>query len=346
MVKAEDFQLQELFFSADGIYASLFVALIATCIEGFFGYPPWISRRIQHPVVWIGSLIAKLETVLNREELSPWLKRIFGCITTLLVACVVLAVTLPIAIACRLAGPVGWLIEALLASSLLAQRSLHDHVLRVAQGLSLSGARGLQAGRTELAHIVGRDPRVLDRHGVARAAIESLAENYSDGVLAPMFWLAVGGLPGAAVYKAINTLDSMIGYKSPRFIDFGKCAARLDDVSNFIPARLAASLICAAAGASANISGQRACAAVRKDARKLESPNAGWPEAAFGGALNLALIGPMSYNGVISDKPWIGGSNRRAEHHDIRSALQLYRRVCAFGMLGIGLIISLFQLAF
>ena len=188
--------------------------------------------------------------------------------------------------------PFGFIVVAILASSLIAQRSLYEHVARVADALERDG---LDAGRRAVSQIVGRDPDALDEAGVARAAIESLAENFSDGVVAPVFWLAVGGLAGGAAYKAINTADSMIGHRTPRHEDFGFAAARLDDLVNLPASRLAALLIVLASGASARRTPGRA---VWRDARKHRSPNAGWPEAAMAGALGLSLAGPRVYGGV------------------------------------------------
>jgi adenosylcobinamide-phosphate synthase len=195
------------------------------------------------------------------------------------------------------------------------------HVKAVADGLDRDG---LASGRRAVAMIVGRDPDRLDEAGVARAAIESLAENFSDGVVAPLFWLGLAGLPGAAAYKAANTADSMIGHRSERYRDFGFAAARFDDLVNLPASRLAALWIALAAGARAG----EAFAAVRRDARKHRSPNAGWPEAAMAGALRLQLAGPRVYAGVCVDDAFMGAGRREANAKDIRRALRLYVRAC------------------
>jgi adenosylcobinamide-phosphate synthase len=212
---------------------------------------------------------------------------------------------------------------ALIASTLIAQRSLHDHVERVATALEQEGLAG---GRQAVSQIVGRDPDALDEAGVARAAIESLAENFSDGVVAPVFWLAIGGLAGGAAYKAINTADSMIGHRTPRHSDFGFAAARLDDLVNLPASRLSALLIVLAAAISNNASASNAWTAVWRDARHHRSPNAGWPEAAMAGALGLSLAGPRVYGGVTVDDATMGDGRREAGAQDIRAALALYRR--------------------
>ena len=212
--------------------------------------------------------------------------------------------------------PFGFVVVAILASTLLAQRSLHEHVARVADALERDG---LDAGRRAVSQIVGRDPEALDEAGVARAAIESLAENFSDGVVAPVFWLAVGGLAGGAAYKAINTADSMIGHRTPRHQDFGFAAARLDDLVNLPASRL----VGAADRAARRCRMRRRAGLDRGLARRAEhrSPNAGWPEAAMAGALGLALAGPRVYGGMMVDDATMGNGRRDADAQDIRAAL-------------------------
>jgi len=289
-------------------------------VEVFAGYPDRLYRAIGHPVTWIGRLIAALDANLNRESASDAARRGAGVLAVLilLAACAGIA-----ALVQWLAGPaLGIALVAILASSLIAQRSLGSHVAAVADALDKGG---IAAGRTAVSHIVGRDPQSLDEAAVARAAIESLAENFSDGVVAPVFWLAAGGLPGGVAYKAINTADSMIGHRTPRHGAFGWAAARLDDVVNLPASRLAALLIVAAAWLERDASARAAWVAVSSDARKHRSPNAGWPEAAMAGALGLALAGPRSYGGVVVDDAIMGeGGRRETTAADIRRALQLY----------------------
>ncbi|RTL87784.1 MAG: cobalamin biosynthesis protein CobD [Hyphomicrobiales bacterium] len=296
------------------------VALAALAIEAGAGYPDSLFRRIGHPVTWIGALIGALDRRLNRESDTSARRRAKGVAALMLVAALPLAAGVVIERLCE-ALPFGWLLAALLASSLLAQRSLYDHVAAVAQGLS----RGLDEGRREVAKIVGRDVAALDEAGVARAAIESLAENFSDGVVAPALFLALFGLPGALVYKAVNTADSMIGHKSDRHLAFGWAAARCDDLLNLVPARVAAGLIVATAAAIPAASAKGALDAARADAARHASPNAGWPEAAMAGALGLALGGPRAYHGATVDGALLGRGRREATAVDIFRGLMIYK---------------------
>ena len=225
----------------------------------------------------------------------------------------------------RLMGPVVALAAGgVLASSLLAQRSLDSHVLDVARGLETGGVAG---GRAAVAHIVGREVGALDEAGVCRAAIESLAENFSDGVVAPLFWMVVAGLPGALAYKAVNTADSMIGHRTPRHEAFGWAAARCDDLVNLPASRLSVVWLVAAA-ALLGQSPAAALATVRRDARHHRSPNAGWPEAAMAGALGIRLSGPRVYDGVPVEERWVGEGRAALSARDIRAALRLYRTAC------------------
>jgi adenosylcobinamide-phosphate synthase len=219
----------------------------------------------------------------------------------------------------------GLLISGLLSSTLMAQRSLAEHVRAVADALENGG---LSAGRDAVSQIVGRDKNTLDEAGVSRAAVESLAENFSDGVAAPLFWLVVGGLPGAALYKAINTADSMIGHKSDRYLAFGWAAARADDLANLPASRLAALWIVLAALLTPKASGVEALKATLRDARLHRSPNAGWPEAAMAGALGLKLGGPRIYSGAIVEDHWMGRGRAKLTSSDIRAALRVYRAAC------------------
>jgi len=218
--------------------------------------------------------------------------------------------------------PFGLIGAAVVASTLVAQRSLYQHVSRIADALESGGIR---AAREAVSHIVGRDTETLDEAGVARAAIESLAENFSDGVVAPVIWMIIAGLPGAAIYKAINTADSLIGHQSPRYQAFGWAAARLDDLINLPASRLSVFLIIAAAAVTKESSAPAAWRAVRRDARHHRSPNAGYPEAAMAGALDLALAGPRTYDGVLVEDAFMGDGRRAAKATDIRAALAVYR---------------------
>ena len=298
------------------------LTLAALLIEAVVGYPDRLVRSIGHPVTWIGRLIRALERNCNSDTAEPARRRALGLITVLLIVSIVAVVALAIERGLLLL-PFGLIGVGVLASALIAQRSLHEHVVRVADALDKTGVTG---GREAVSHIVGRDVAVLDVAGVARAAIESLAENFSDGVVAPVFWMLIAGLPGAAVYKAVNTADSMIGHRTPRYQAFGWAAARLDDLLNLPASRLSAFLIIAAATVTPRASASGAWRAVRRDAGRHRSPNAGYPEAAMAGALGLALAGPRSYGGVRVDDALMGDGRRAADAGDIRAALGLYRR--------------------
>jgi adenosylcobinamide-phosphate synthase len=298
------------------------LTFLALLIELMVGYPDWLVRAIGHPVSWTGRLIGALDTAWNRADDDEQTRRAFGVLCVLALILVAGAVSWAFQRG-LLALPLGIVVLAVLASTLLAQRSLYAHVARVADALERDG---LAAGRAAVAHIVGRDTAVLDEAGVARAAIESLAENFSDGVVAPAFWMAVAGLPGAAVYKALNTADSMIGHRTPRHAAFGWAAARLDDLVNLPASRLSALLLVAAAGFDDRAAAAAAWRAVRRDAHRHRSPNAGFPEAAMAGALGLALAGPRVYGGVRVEDALMGDGRREASAGDIRRALRLYRR--------------------
>lgn len=303
----------------------LILLLLALTLEGGGGYPQAVYQRIGHPVTWMGNLIARLERHFNRPELPPDQRRRNGvlALAILLGICGTIAWILHSALWSQwILGP---LLLALCAAPLLAQRSLYDHVERVADALSEDG---LAAGRVAVSQIVGRDPDGLDEPAVSRAAIESLAENFSDGVVAPAFWLGAAGLVGGVLYKAINTADSMIGHKSERYIDFGWASARLDDLVNLPGSRLAAFWLIAAATITPGARPRDAYQAVRRDAGKHRSPNAGWPEAAMAGALGLKLNGPRNYQGQLVDDAYMGDGRSDATSADIEQALLLYRNAC------------------
>lgn len=307
--------------------ALLLAALLA---EALLGYPDWLYRAIRHPVVWAGRAIAALDRGLNRPAWGDGARRAAGVLATLLL--VAGAVALGWAFQSLVRDGLGLppmaalVTEALLASTLLAQRSLHRFVAAVPAALE---AGGLPAGRAAVSHIVGRDPDSLDGAGVSRAAIESLAENLSDGVVAPAFWLAVGGLPGLLAYKVVNTADSMVGHLTPRHRCFGWAAARLDDLVNLPASRLTALLLAGVAALSPGRSGRAALRAVARDAGKHRSPNAGWPEAAMAGALGLRLAGPRTYGKERVEDAWMGDGRADATAADIRAALALYRHALA-----------------
>jgi adenosylcobinamide-phosphate synthase len=275
-------------------------------------------------VTWIGSLIAALERRWNVVTRTPAQRRKGGQ-AVVAVLLLVSAATGGIALLILpLHSIVGLILLAILCSSLIAQRSLHEHVAAVATALETAG---LEAGRQAVSQIVGRDPDQLDESAVCRAAIESLAENFSDGIVAPVLWLAALGPAGGIAYKAINTADSMIGHMNDRYADFGRAAAILDDWINLPASRLSALLVAAAALTQAGASAKAALAAVRRDAKHHRSPNAGWPEAAMAGALGISIAGPRHYSGVLTeDREMNEGGRRHLGPADIRRALDLYRR--------------------
>jgi len=306
------------------------LAALSLAIEALVGYPDALFARVGHPVTWIGRLIATLDARLNVASDSFGRRRARGVLALLilLAAAIVAGAALTAALG-RL--PMGGLISAIAASSLLAQRSLDAHVADVEQGL----ARSLDDGRRMVAKIVGRDVTQLDEAGVARAAIESLAENFSDGVVAPALALAFFGLPGGIVYKAVNTADSMIGHKSERYLAFGAAAARFDDLLNLVPARLSAVLLALAACFGSDTAPRAALAVAWRDARRHASPNAGWPEAAMAGALGLTLGGPRAYGATWHEGATLGDGRRDATIHDIGRARALYRRAAHALWMGI-----------
>jgi adenosylcobinamide-phosphate synthase len=290
---------------------------VAMAVDALLGWPEALFARIGHPVTWLGRLIGAIDTAWNRPSASPALRRAAGASAALAVIAV--------------AAAVGWMLQSVLASSwigtvlvgilawpLVALRSLHDHVAAVANPLR---AGDIAAAREAVARIVGRDPTALDEAGIARATIESLAENASDGIVAPVFWGALFGLPGIFGYKAINTLDSMIGHRTERHEAFGWAAARIDDVANFIPARLSGFLFVLLAP-----NRSQALSCMTRDANRHRSVNAGWPEAAMAGALGVRLSGPRIYHGSITNEPWLNEGARDPHPADVDHGISIYRR--------------------
>jgi len=294
------------------------VALAALALDAAIGWPGALYRRIGHPVGLFAQTIGACEALWNRPERGANTRRALGVLTVLLLV-ILTGGTGWIAQRLLLAylGAWGWLAVALLAWPALAQRSLFDHVRPVAKALQTDD---LPAARHAVGRIVGRDTASLDEPGIARAAIESLAESFCDGVVAPLFWLLLLGLPGIWTYKAINTADSMIGHREPRWRAFGWAAARTDDLLNLVPARLSGLLLC--------LVGPGGWRTLWRDHGKHASPNAGWPEAAMAGALGLRLAGPIAYDGMMHAKPWIGDGRSDAQAGDIARALHLYVRAC------------------
>lgn len=300
------------------------VVLIALGLDALIGDPARVWRRLAHPVIVAGAAIGGLDKRLNRLELDERVRRRRG--VWALIVLLSGAAAVGFLLTWTFGGiPYGVLIEGTIASILIAQRSLYTHVAAVRAAFE---AGGLAAAREAVSMIVGRDPKRLDQAGVSRAAIESCAENFSDGVVAPAFWCLLLGLPGLFAYKALNTADSMIGHKTERHLAFGRASARLDDWANFVPARLSGLMIVIAAALTGR-SAKAALSAMRRDARLHASPNAGWPEAAMGGALGIALGGPRIYSGAVVDDPWMNAGGREtATPSDIAAALKLFCWAC------------------
>mgnify|MGYP000867454663 CR=1 FL=1 len=307
------------------MYASL--ALAGLAVEAMCGYPRWLFRAVGHPVSWIGRLIAWCDKAWNRPGHTFARRRLAGIAALVLWLATAAAASLALVVVIQhlFPEPLAVVVLGILASAFIAQRSLDEHVRAVTDALETGT---LDEARHAVARIVGRDTTVLDTHAVSRAAIESLSENFSDGVVAPVFWLVVGGLPGAALYKTVNTADSIIGHTSERHLAFGWAAARLDDLVNLPASRLSALWIALAASLLPSASGRGALSAVCRDAPRHRSPNAGWPEAAMAGALGLRLAGPRIYGGETVDDHWMGTGRPDATAADIRRALRVYRLAC------------------
>jgi adenosylcobinamide-phosphate synthase len=299
----------------------------ALLLDRLVGDPDWLWRRLAHPVVLFGAMIGWCDRTFNRRRLGDETLKASGA----LVICGLLAWSLVCGWLLHwLFGQIGLfglLLETILVAVFLAQKSLADHVSRVASGLR-SG--GLDGGRRAVAMIVGRDPETLDAPAVCRAAIESLAENFSDGVVAPAFWYAVLGLPGLLAYKMLNTADSMIGHKSPKYLHFGWASARLDDIANLPAARLSILLIAVGAWfAKGRKAARNALGTAFRDHGLHRSPNSGWPEAAMAGALDLQLAGPRIYAGALVNEPMINGSGRPvATAADVDTGVSVFYGAC------------------
>ena len=310
--------------------SGFFIVIAALAFDALIGDPDWLWRRPGHPVAWIGALIGVLDRGLNREDRSQQQRKTAGIAGTAVM--VVLSAAVGVLVQTTVQQlPMGNLAVALIASIFIAQRSLYQHVARVRSAFAEGGLAG---ARKAVARIVGRDPEQLDEAGICRAAIESCAENFSDGVVAPVFWLALLGLPGLIAYKTINTADSMIGHRTERYVSFGWAAARLDDLVNLVPARLSAVLLASAAPiAGGAIS--TSLRVVRRDASKHRSPNAGWPESAMAGALGVALAGPRRYATHMVEDPFLNAeATSQVVPDDIGRALDLYAAACVIEAAG------------
>jgi adenosylcobinamide-phosphate synthase len=290
--------------------AGLMALVLAMVLDALLGEPKWLWSRLPHPAVVIGRAVGLLDARMNDDTRGAGA----FAVSIMLVGAIALGLMLMVL-------PGIWA-EVIVGAVLLAQKSLVEHVQRVGDALRLS----LGEARRAVAMIVGRDVRDMDAPAVARGAIESAAENLSDGVIAPAFWFAIGGLPGLLAYKIVNTADSMIGYRTPKYENFGWAAAKLDDILNWIPARLTALLIW-------GITRRGSWGNIAADASLHRSPNAGWPEAAMAPALGVSLSGPRSYDGVIEDFDWVHAEGRKdAGPDDIDGAVDMLWKAWALGL--------------
>ncbi len=338
------------FVLSDSYFAATFmIAFLALLIDALVGDPDWIWRKLPHPVVWIGAFISLLEKNLNLPLTLPptsqdtHIIRFRGMLMPLylIIASVVIGALLQKLLFDLGIG--GIIATGLIASVFIAQRSLSDHVYRVWQPLSNGD---MHEARKAVSMIVGRDPEQLDEAGIARASIESTAENFSDGVVAPLFWLLIGGLPGLFAYKAINTADSMIGHKNERYQYFGWASAKLDDVVNLIPARISMFLLLFGGKFKPKRLEERQTSSalwsnvtkIWADAPKHRSPNAGWPEGAMAYQLDIALSGPRVYGDRVSAEPYVNeGGRKDIGAYEIKSALSIYAWACGLEICAVGI---------
>ncbi|MDR7027778.1 adenosylcobinamide-phosphate synthase CbiB [Rhizobium rosettiformans] len=306
----------------------LLILLAAIGLDRIVGDPPWLWQRVPHPVVIFGKGIDLFEKRLNTGAFTPEGRRLNGVFTIVALLALSILFGMLLSMIFHHLGFLGMILEIIVVAVFLAQKSLGDHVQAVADGLLRNG---LEGGRQAVAMIVGRDPKTLNESGVSRAAIESLSENFADGVVAPVFWYLIAGLPGILAYKMLNTADSMIGHKNERFLQFGWASARLDDLANWPAARLSAGFIAVAAllrlGAGA---GRRSLSAALRDSGLHRSPNSGWPEAAMAGALDLQLAGPRVYGGIRVSEPMMHAAGRAdAGPQDILSGIRVFYTACS-----------------
>lgn len=303
--------------------ADPWLVLAAALVEGVLGYPDRLHERIPHPVAWIGAALSGFERRWNLRRFGEGRRRLLGGLTLAIIVAIAAIAGHAVEAVAAMWRPWGVAVVVAAGALGLAARSLWDHVSAVKAAL---GAGDLARARTAVARIVGRDTHTLDAGEVAAAALESLAESLCDGVIAPLFWFLVGGLPGLFAYKAINTADSLIGHREPRWRAPGWAAARTDDLANLLPARIAGLAICLVAG--------RGWGTMTRDAPRHASPNAGWPEAAMAGALCVRLGGAVAYDGVDTSRP-VFGEGRAVQSADLASGLGLYARVLALGAVGL-----------
>lgn len=308
---------------------SLIAAVVlALLLDAYFGEPEKLYARMKHPVVLMGETIGMLSARLNAGN-ARWLKGILTVAVLVIVGGLIGRIIAAV--------PDFRLLEVAIAAMLLAHKSLMSHVREVAEALQNS----LIEGRAAVGKIVGRDTAEMSETHVARASIESAAENFSDGVIAPAFWFLILGLPGIIIYKLVNTADSMIGYRTEEYEEFGWGAAKLDDLMNWIPARITGGLICAVHRS------RDAMMVMYEDAPLHRSPNAGWPEAALAGVLKVALAGPRSYDGSLTQDLYVNPHGRRdLDSLDILEAIEALERCWRAMVIGLGVLAVLVFLIF
>ncbi len=309
------------------MFDPLFILLFALVLDWYFGEPDALWSRLPHPIVLFGKAVSFADRRLNKFSHSDQEQYKNGALAISLLLFGALMSSFLIEKIVSHLGLFGFFIELFVVFVLLAQKSLVDHVEAVATGLKDGG---LEGGRKAVGMIVGRGPGSLDKSGVSRAAIESLAENYSDGVLAPAFWYAVFGLPGLIIYKMINTADSMIGYRNEKYLWFGRIAAQIDDLANWLPARLSAILIAIGSGLLGGVSRFKYSLIVAlQDSGLHRSPNAGWPEAAMAGGADIALGGPRTYPGEVVQQAYLNSSGKRdLDAEEITRTIKIFALAC------------------
>ncbi len=317
--------------------ATFLILLAALVLDWFVGEPKALWERVPHPVVLFGKLVEFADHKLNKSVDLDERRFKSGCVAISALILGALIAALVIQFILGLLGFPGAVLETLIVFVFIAQKSLADHVDAVSRALREEGVDG---ARKAVSQIVGRDPEYLDRSGVCRAAIESLAENFSDGVVAPAFWYAVFGLPGLFVYKMINTADSMIGHRSDKYLHFGRAAARIDDLANWLPARMSVFLIAMGSAFSNGVlRGKQSLGTAFRDAGLHRSPNAGWPEAAMAGGADIALGGPRIYQGETVEQAYLNSSGRHdLDASDIDVTLAIFARSCFLGWAVVALV--------
>ena len=323
------------------MFDPLFILLIALVLDWYFGEPEALWSRLPHPIVLFGKAVSFADKRLNKSKDSDQEQYKNGSVAISLLILLALFVSFFIQGVVDFFGPIGFIIELFIVFVLLAQKSLADHVEAVAIGLKEDGLKG---GQKAVGMIVGRDPSSLDKSGVSRAAIESLAENFSDGVVAPAFWYAVFGLPGIIVYKMINTADSMIAYRNEKYLWFGRVAAQIDDLANWLPARLSAVLIALGSGMLNGVAAfKNAMIVALRDSGLHRSPNAGWPEAAMAGGVDLALGGPRIYPDETVQQAYLNSSGKKdLGVKDIKHTIQVFALACFSLWFFTGVLVVLF----